>query len=242
VLFVCKCVLYYCHRLSPQLHLTNISKYFTLSTVLWIPVATSLRLTRSEPKGRMILRLKMLTATCTSFSPSTPTAPYVFIDSTGKWHWLCGRQTACYLQRILLHFHNLFTGYWCFWQCTYKGSCFHVGVVGEVVSALQHNMVLPVPTLKTDHYARSETLCLPQIPHRLEWNCIRTAALRNRLPIPRCWIAQLCRKYLQIFSMLHRACFFDYFFNIPTHPHLICTLKQAYATHSTLKPVPTLPR
>jgi hypothetical protein len=29
VLFVCKCVLYYCHRVATQLHLTNISIYIS---------------------------------------------------------------------------------------------------------------------------------------------------------------------------------------------------------------------
>jgi hypothetical protein len=31
VLFVCKCVLYYCHRVATQLQLTNISSYYIIS-------------------------------------------------------------------------------------------------------------------------------------------------------------------------------------------------------------------
>jgi hypothetical protein len=31
VLFVCKCVLYYCHRVSTQLHSTNVSIYLSIS-------------------------------------------------------------------------------------------------------------------------------------------------------------------------------------------------------------------
>jgi len=41
VLFLCKCVLYYCHQMSAQLQLTNISKYqinaceFSIATLTW---------------------------------------------------------------------------------------------------------------------------------------------------------------------------------------------------------------
>jgi len=34
VLFVCKCVLYYCHRLSTQFQLTNISYYHIISFMI----------------------------------------------------------------------------------------------------------------------------------------------------------------------------------------------------------------
>ena len=37
VLFMCKCVLYYCHRVLTQLQLTNIS-YHILNTFLWVAV------------------------------------------------------------------------------------------------------------------------------------------------------------------------------------------------------------
>jgi hypothetical protein len=35
VLFVCKCVLYYCHRVATQLQLTNIYLPYTVLLQLW---------------------------------------------------------------------------------------------------------------------------------------------------------------------------------------------------------------
>jgi hypothetical protein len=50
VLFVCKCVLYYCHRVATQLQLTNISHHVTSQLAesveylkLWVPTCHSTR-------------------------------------------------------------------------------------------------------------------------------------------------------------------------------------------------------
>jgi len=52
------------------------------------------------------------------------------------------------------------------------------------------------------------------------------------------WVSTPCSKGLfQQFSLLHRACCFDYFFNIPTHAPIIYTLKS---TKFTLKHLKTL--
>jgi hypothetical protein len=45
VLFVCKCVLYYCHRVSTQLQLTNIP------TSIYVHTSAALRLVRNELFG-----------------------------------------------------------------------------------------------------------------------------------------------------------------------------------------------
>jgi hypothetical protein len=37
------------------------------------------------------------------------------------------------------------------------------------------------------------------------------------------------KNFLFIFSLLHRACCFDYFFNIPTHAPIIYTLKSLHS-------------
>ena len=37
-------------------------------------------------------------------------------------------------------------------------------------------------------------------------------------------LPNLCMKVRHEFSLLHRACCFDYFFNIPAHAHALYTL------------------
>jgi hypothetical protein len=41
-----------------------------------------------------------------------------------------------------------------------------------------------------------------------------------------------------VFSLLHHACCFSYFFNIPTHAHTIYTLKSTKIHFKTLKNLP----
>jgi hypothetical protein len=114
--------------------LTEGGAAFILCTEFWIPVAA----------GRMVLRLKMLTSICMSFSPSPsphsspPLSPrHVFIGITAKLHCFRGQHTVWYLQRILLHFHKLFTWCWCFWRGFLVGvgggGCFCITALPKLV-------------------------------------------------------------------------------------------------------------
>jgi len=65
VLFVCKCVLYYCHRVTTQLQLTNISYHIFPNSRLKVTFLSLAAIPQTEIKGDILCYRNVLLPSCT---------------------------------------------------------------------------------------------------------------------------------------------------------------------------------